>query len=77
MAKRYGGVQTNFDGAVCPLPGGHGDSTHGGTRNGYDVTGGEKGTAGVMPEVTTVEVAGSPKIGGKVGVGGVVANKKD
>jgi len=71
--KTYSGIQTGFTEHVCPEPNSAGD--HGGTRDGYDIPGGEKGTPGVMKEVTTVDVPGGPGIGDHVNIADV-ANKK-
>jgi hypothetical protein len=61
---------------VVPTPELGGD--WGGTKDGYDIPGGQKGDRGIIPEVTTVDVPGAPQIGGSIGEGGggAVANKK-
>ena len=57
MAKNIsGGLQTPFTGATKSSIGPAGDDVA--VTNGFDLAGGEKGTPGVMPEVTTVTVNG-------------------
>lgn len=56
MAKVGGSIQTPFSGAAKSNIGPAGAGVV--QTNGYDIPGGQKGTAGKMPEVTTVS-AGS------------------
>ena len=51
--KKNGSLQTPFEGAVISSKDSSGDWAN--VTNGLDIPGGRKGTAGVMPEVTTVE----------------------
>lgn len=69
------GLNTHFGDAVVPTPSNEGD--WGGTKQGYEIAGGQKGVTGILPEVTTVDVQGAPPIGGTIseGAGGEVANK--
>jgi len=51
--KKNGSLQTPFEGAVISSKDSSGDWAN--VTNGLDIPGGQKGTAGVMPEVTTVK----------------------
>lgn len=58
--KDFGGIQSVFDNAVCPVPGGDGVATK--TTGGVDLRYGQKGTSGgelpASSNVTTVRVEG-------------------
>jgi len=43
----------------------------GGTKNGLEIPGGQKGTAGIMPEVTTVDAPGGANVGESANLGGL------
>jgi hypothetical protein len=67
--KDHGGIYSPFDKPVCPIPDQAG--THATVRNGVDIAGGQKGTAGVVDEVTLVGAAGagsSPGMGQPRGI---------
>lgn len=44
MAKEFGGIQSLFDNAICPVPGGTGDGAM--NVGGVDIRDGQKQTAG-------------------------------
>lgn len=60
---------TLFHNYVCPVP--EVGGTHGGVRDGYDIPGGQKGTRGKLPEVTTVDVRSGPSVGEQIKPGSV------
>ena len=51
-----GPIATPFKDCVVPPPGTK--SSWGGEKDGTSIPGGRKGTGGIMPEVTTVDVGG-------------------
>ena len=57
--KDFGGIYTPAEdlSQICPKPDQAGD--HASVRNGLDISGGQKGTAGVVDEVTLVNVTGA------------------
>ncbi len=67
------GIQTPFKDAQCPTPGLEGD--WGGKKGGADIPGGQKGTKGIIPEVTTVAINGAPAEGSSPGIESVVNRK--
>ena len=62
MPKEF---KSHFTDYVVPMPELAGN--WGGTKNGTDIPGGEKGTSGIMPEVTFVDLAGAPGPGDSAG----------
>lgn len=52
--KEFGGIQTPFDNAICPVPSGDGDGAK--DVGGVSIPDGQKGTRGEMPEVNGVSV---------------------
>jgi hypothetical protein len=74
MSDKSRGFRTHFGDAVVPTP--EVGGTWGGTKNGLDIGSGGKGTGGVLPEVTLVDVEGAPKQGTQISEGtGPIANK--
>lgn len=70
-------LQTPFKDYIAPLPNMSGDGVA--VRDGLDIPGGQKGTPGKMPEVTTVSIPSGKGVGEKVGTGdviGTIARKK-
>lgn len=59
-------MRTLYKDCVVPTPGNGGD--WGGEKNGVDIPGGQKGTPGIIPEVTLVSVEGAPPSGGSPGM---------
>lgn len=74
--ENKGGIKTHFVDAIVPTDKSLGGDW-GGTKNGADIQGGQKGTAGKIPEVTFVDIQGAPKPGSSATAGsqGKVANK--
>jgi hypothetical protein len=73
MSESREGIRTHFSDAVVPTPGMGGD--WGGTKDGdTSFQGATKGTRGIVPEVTLVDVNGAPGVNSKATVTGI-ANK--
>lgn len=55
MSKEFGGIQSPFDNAICPVPSaGGGDGVK--DVGGVSIPDGMKGTTGEMPEVSGVNL---------------------
>lgn len=52
--KEFGGIQSPFDNAICPVPGGEGVGAK--DVGGVSIPDGVKGTSGEMPEVNGVSL---------------------
>lgn len=52
--KEFGGIQSTFDNAICPVPDGQGDGAK--DVGGVSIPDGQKGTSGKMPEVSGVSL---------------------
>jgi len=59
--KEMGGIQTLFDNAICPVPGGDGDGAK--DVGGVSIPDGQKGVTGQMPEVSGVSLDGDSSPG--------------
>ena len=76
MQETKGGIKTHFTDAIVPTDksfSGDGVATH----DGCDIQGGQKGTRGIIPEVTYVEIQGAPRAGSSATAGteGKIAGK--
>lgn len=68
--KSFGGIQSPFEDAICPVPSGSGDGAK--DVGGVSIPDGIKGTSGSMPEVSGVSVKddASPGTGRPPGMAG-------
>jgi hypothetical protein len=66
-------MNTPFKDKIAPDQDVKGD--WGGSTNGVDIPGGQKGTAGIMPEVTFVDAPGGANVGESSNLGGLGGGK--
>lgn len=52
--KEFGGIQSTFENAICPVPSGSGDGAK--DVGGVSIPDGQKGVSGQMPEVSGVSI---------------------
>lgn len=69
--KSYGPIRTPYVDCAVPKPGVSGEGVA--VTNGIDISGGAKGTPGIMPEVTIVSVEGGAP--GTKATGKKIANR--
>jgi len=68
-----GDFKSLFKDKIMPVPEMGGD--WGGSKNGADIPGGQKGTAGIIPEVCYVDAPGGANVGESANLGGLGGKK--